>query len=270
VANGSTDSYDGAVGPYGGTNIKYNGDVTTNNPAAGSINIQSNGFIGGNVYYPKTGTSSTVTGSLSNVAGSITTNPANTTFVAVPTPAESALQWGYGTVNYVKPVTGNPPVFTLTDSTGTTTGATLASPIPGGVYVIKMDGQGDSIKLSGSGGITFAGSPYTIIYLEGNATMTGNGISNVSTRPSSLQFFGMPTCTNVKISGNSNFYGVVYAPQADITLNGGGSLGQAFGSLAGKTVNFSGNGTVLHYDESLRTMQGVIKSYNLYRWTQYK
>jgi choice-of-anchor A domain-containing protein len=136
------------------------------------------------------------------------------------------------------------------------------------VYVIKRDSQGRSIKMAGSDGITFNASSYTILYLEGTADIGGNGISNVSSRPSNLQIFGMPTCTAVKIAGNGNFHGVVYAPQADITLNGGGNLGAAYGSLAGKTVSFNGNGTFLHYDESLRQMTGVIRDYKLHSWTQ--
>jgi hypothetical protein len=36
------------------------------------------------------------------------------------------------------------------------------------------------------------------------------------------------------------------------------------------TVSFNGNGTVIHYDESLRNVGGMAAGYRLNSWTQIK
>jgi hypothetical protein len=267
VANGETDSYNGSLGPYSLVPHLQNGDIGTNNPAANSISVSSNGHVLGNVYYPPVGGSAATVTNSGTITGTIGPNPADTRFTPVPTPSESATQYNFASVTYLKPITTNPVTLTLTDSTGTSNLGTLAQPLQPGVYVIKKDAQGDSLKLSGQGGLAIQNYDFTILYLEGNADVTGNGISMTSTRPSNLQIYGMTTCTSVKIGGNGAFYGVVYAPQADIILNGAGSSGEVFGSLAGRQVSFSGNGTVIHYDESLRNLVGVIQRYRLSSWT---
>ena len=53
--------------------------------------------------------------------------------------------------------------------------------------------------------------------------------------------------TSVAITGNGNFYGAVYAPQASISVSGNGGV---YGALTGASVTVNGNGG-LHYDEAL-------------------
>lgn len=47
--------------------------------------------------------------------------------------------------------------------------------------------------------------------------------------------------------------GVVYAPNANISMNGGGNNGIVLGSMIGDTIGVTGNST-FHYDESLANL----------------
>ena len=84
-------------------------------------------------------------------------------------------------------------------------------------------------------------------------TMTG--------QPKSLFIYGTRTAEEAKtlgnqtfkISGNGSLSGVVYAPYADISANGGGNAGFIYGSLVGASLTFTGNDN-FYYDESLGEM----------------
>lgn len=258
VANGDTDSYKSTEGNYGTGPIYSNGDVATNSTAPGAISISSQGYVRGKAYYPK-GAPPTVVSGANKVSGGIGPNPADTTFLPIPNPPLDAV--------YLQPITGN----TVRRLDGTV----MPQPLAPGTYIVTASG-GNSISLTGNDTLNVGGTGQTIFYLAGNANIGGNGIVNATARPTNMLIYGMkpdaasgiPGCLDIDISGNGNFYGAVYAPQADITLNGGGARGSVYGSLAGKRVSFNGNGTIIHYDESLRELSGVIRAYQLNTWTQ--
>ncbi|MGQ9523978.1 MAG: DUF7305 domain-containing protein [Armatimonadota bacterium] len=232
VANGNTDSYNSLLGSYGGTNVGNEGSVYTNSSAPGSIYIGPNGEVRGNVYYPPGG-SPAVVDNKGSIVGSILESPAETAFVPFDVPA------------------GAVEIPAITKSTV----------LSGGTYVIRAN---PAIELKGNKSLTCLGP--VILYIDGNADIGGNGIVTAGNLPANLRIFGLPNCTRIDISGNGALYAAVYAPNADIDLNGAGSSGVVFGSLAGKTVSFQGNGTIIHYDEALRQVQGVVARYKVARW----
>jgi hypothetical protein len=74
----------------------------------------------------------------------------------------------------------------------------------------------------------------------GNLSLSGNGAVNPSQNPLSLQLYVYGgSKTTASLSGNGNFYGLVYAPNSDVSVSGNGVVS---GALAGRTVNISGNG----------------------------
>lgn len=83
----------------------------------------------------------------------------------------------------------------------------------------------------------------------GNFKVTGNGASlNKSGTAANLDILSNAS-GDVDISGNGfTFYGVVYAPRADISVSGNPKV---YGALLGKTVFVSGNNTKIHYDVTL-------------------
>lgn len=117
------------------------------------------------------------------------------------------------------------------------------------LYVRKTSYVPTGINIKG--GTTNAGT--IIMYQEsGTLDMSGNGIGGaVNNRPENFVYFGMPGVTAIIFSGNNSFVGVVYAPNAAMTLNGGGNSDGFIGSLIVKSVTMNGNNYNFHYDESL-------------------
>jgi hypothetical protein len=284
VANGNTDSYQsqylnangttttvpyGSLNPDGTVNIKHGGDVMTNNTAAGSLSVGSQGEIDGVAYYPRGGTDAVVSGA-SHVTGGAKPNPADTTFRDLPAipPVTTSYPPPAGYALYLQPYSGG----ALKTYPGN---VTLTQPLAPGTYVFKSSG-GNSINISGQDSLQIAGTGQTIFFLEGDLDIGGNGLVNTTNQPTNLIIYGMkaatgiPGCDTIDMHGNGAFHGAIYAPEADITLNGAGSSGVVFGSLSGKTVSINGNGTVIHNDESLRNVGGVVAGYRLNSWTQLK
>jgi hypothetical protein len=90
------------------------------------------------------------------------------------------------------------------------------------------------------------------IYLNGPTSMSiaGNTAVDASSRPENLNFYGLPSLASVTMSGSSSFVGTVYAPEASMTLNGGGSSNDFMGSLVVNTLTINGQYN-FHYDQSL-------------------
>lgn len=104
------------------------------------------------------------------------------------------------------------------------------------------------------------------IYVEGNFEVRGNdsSIVNPAGRPENLIVYGTgaddPSTSSDEtpiftLQGSTSFYGVVYAPEADIVLGGSGShKGEMFGAAVGLSVEFGG-GYQFHYDEDLANLE---------------
>jgi hypothetical protein len=133
--------------------------------------------------------------------------------------------------------------------------------INGDVTIIVTASAGSSaIDLAGQTSINITTGSSLKIYTEGNVSIAGNGVLNGGTtaatanQPKSFQIFGTRTSTGqtVKIAGNGVLSGVVYAPNADVTINGNGDV---MGSVVGNNITLTGN-AAFHYDESLADLDG--------------
>lgn len=138
------------------------------------------------------------------------------------------------------------------------------------------DGSQTYIEIYVTGDISFSGQAQWIvqpgvtakIYFKGNVDVQGNGILNSNNQPSDLQLFGIQPSDgspkSVNLGGNGQIISAVYAPDHDVTINGGGTNGHVFGSVVGRSVTMTGV-TNLHYDERLATI-GVINNYKIVSW----
>jgi hypothetical protein len=100
------------------------------------------------------------------------------------------------------------------------------------------------------GGITNSGS-LEVYQVSGSGSLTGN-ITVDSNRPENFYYFGLPGVTAVTFGGTTSFIGVIYAPEAALTLNGGGNNIGVVGASITKTIRMNGHYN-FHYDESLGT-----------------
>lgn len=115
---------------------------------------------------------------------------------------------------------------------------TRAIEMPPGTYYVK-----DFIV---KGESQFHVSGPTTIYVTGNLERSGGTMVNNNTQlPANLQF--LMTGGTAKVTSNNDFYGVIYAPNTPVTLDGDSDW---FGAVVGKTLTMTGSGWA-HYDESL-------------------
>ncbi len=108
------------------------------------------------------------------------------------------------------------------------------------------------------------------IYFAGNVAIAGRGIVNGDNQPGNLLLYGIKpppnTSQSVSLGGNAQLSAALYAPNADVQINGSGSNGEVSGSIVGKTVVMTGV-TNLHYDEALGD-GGLINNYSIVSWVE--
>jgi Immunoglobulin domain len=92
----------------------------------------------------------------------------------------------------------------------------------------RSTGTGDSISLSGQG-----------------------SIANYNQYAGALTIRGLPSCSSIDFGGPASFVGCIYAPEANLSLGGGGSDTYDFiGALTVNNLNFGGH-VNFHYDEAV-------------------
>ena len=144
---------------------------------------------------------------------------------------------------------------------------TLAGNPDGSPTYIEIHVTGD-ISVSGGAQVVVQPGVSATIYFDGNIDVSGVGIINSNNQPNDLHLYGVQPIDSsnrtVHLGGNGSITATVYAPNADITINGGGSSGHVFGSIVGKTVTMTGV-TNLHYDEASGA-SGMINNYKIVSW----
>jgi hypothetical protein len=225
-------AYDSTI--YSGTN----GDIAA---VTGIVNL-GNHTIGGDLFL---GTEAVF--ERGNVLGTIYTDW-NMTFPDALLPAQDA----DGNTIAWTPAPGDATAHTFTTSGHyiiSDNGSIIVNP---GVQV-TLDIRQTSYNPSGlniQGGATNAG---TVIMYQGSGSLNLGGNASggaINNRPENFVYYGLPNVTSITLGGSSTFVGVIYAPQANMTLNGGGSGMNYSGSLIVKSVTVNGH-YYLHYDTSL-------------------
>ena len=220
--------------------------IGTNSTASGAITAKTGVTIDGDVVVGVGGDAGTVIDSKAEAAISGQTYPS---LIKNKTPA----------IKVPKALLEMPSSGTITESTTISTSATydginLLGADPNGTSTITIDGKveiyvlGDIILGNGDEIQILPGSTLTI-YLAGNLTIdNGGSINNLTMDAKALKIYGLDTCTSIDFKNSADFYGAIYAPEADILLRNGA---QVYGAMVGKTFtqDVSGN---FHYDMSLR------------------
>jgi len=285
----SSDSWNSHINGLS-TNGTYNSSLTSSNGDVGSINGVvniGNHTIEGNLYL---GPNATYTSGTNQITGTIYYDY-NIQFpdVTLPTTDTNGNSISWQTVptsyTYATNITssghGANTVYT-TNITATATGHTITST---GYYTVNdsaditvnpgvtvtLDVKTNSFtpnNVNLNGGMTNSGS--VVIYQEsGSISLAGNsGGGAVNGRPENFVVFGMTNVTSITLSGNSSFIGAVYAPEATLTLNGGGNANNLQGSVIVNSVTLNGHYD-FHYDLALANwILGVNRGYIPVSWQE--
>lgn len=123
--------------------------------------------------------------------------------------------------------------------------------ILGHVTLILTAASGtDAISVTGNASILIPDGSSLTVYTEGNVKIAGRGVGNDNVQPISFQLWGTNTSNAghaIDVAGNGALKAVVYAPHADVKVNGNGDV---MGSLVARNITFVGN-AAFHYDEAL-------------------
>jgi hypothetical protein len=253
----------GYVGPYGTANGTINPayvtyDFTTSFPDASAP------------------TNSSIT--LSAISGATSLPRAGDSGVSVTSSGVTTTTYYYN-VSTIG-LSGNGDILTIGGSSTSTSKVNVV------ITLTNPPGATD-VAITGKGGITIAKNATLAMYAPGNVSIAGNGITNgtydpssalsstnTPNQPSAFQFYGTETAAQatangdqtISISGNGVLSGVVYAPNANISMNGGGNSGQVLGAMVGNSVSVTGN-SAFHYDTSLASL-GSSGLWSLSKWRE--
>ena len=87
------------------------------------------------------------------------------------------------------------------------------------------------------------------LYFDGDVNANNSsGINNESKVPSNVKIYGTGTNQKVDLKNSSDLYAVVYAPNADMTVN---NSGEAYGSFITESFELKNSGEV-YYDKALK------------------
>lgn len=121
------------------------------------------------------------------------------------------------------------------------------------------------VKLNAQASIQISPNSRLILFLgTENTQLNGTGMVNASGSATNCIIYGTPQCKQLEINGSAQFVGYVYAPYADITLNGNSDSSGAF---VGASFQINGN-MGLHYDESLSGPQSAGTLYRVASWQE--
>jgi hypothetical protein len=271
----TTDSFD-SMDPAHSTNGLYyapwrkaNGDVAS----TGNIIPVQNADIMGTLFTGPTGTYTIgangsvgdlgwVLGGSKGVQPGHFKNDFNMDFPDVLPPYQIGLNLGGGTIN------GTNYAIVLGNGNYMNTGANGVSIknnetiLVTGVARLYVTGNFD--MQNGSTMIIASGASLEL-YVGGATTTiaTLNNAGNCAT----FNYFGLPGNTSVTLAGNDIFLGSIYAPNAALSMSGGGNNTIDYqGACAVNTISMNGHFN-MHFDENLRR-KGPVRGYQITSWTE--
>ena len=107
----------------------------------------------------------------------------------------------------------------------------------------------DGIILGNSAEVQIDNDSSLILYLGGNFEgKNASTFNNLTKDTKNLQIYCLDSCENMIFKNSSDFYGVIYAPNADILMNNSANL---YGSVVARSFDQM-NSSTFYYDASLR------------------
>jgi len=124
------------------------------------------------------------------------------------------------------------------------------------------------IQLTGQGCIVIGPKGSLRLYMGGaEAKIAGRGAINKTGLAYKFIYYGLDSNTSLDISGNGEFVGCIYAPNADLFLRGGGNNTEDFiGASVTRSVKMYGHFN-FHYDEDL-SRRGPRSRYTVTSWNE--
>jgi hypothetical protein len=136
--------------------------------------------------------------------------------------------------------------------------------ILGDVTLILTAATGTALDVTGNASIVVPVGSSLVVYVEADLKIAGNGLGNANSRPATCLIWGTSISAagqSIQVAGNGALKAAIYAPNADVKINGNGEI---MGAIVGRVITFVGNAN-FHYDESLANF-GDNTPFGVTRW----
>ncbi|MEO5959160.1 MAG: hypothetical protein ABIY47_01040 [Opitutaceae bacterium] len=232
-SSGSAGSTSVAVGSVAVNNADIWGFVSVGSSSSSAVSVGSNGTIA--PYGSPQGTVDTT-----RIATDFTTN-----LDVDPSPATGT--WIVGSFPATIGTAGSTTVYRYAGD------ITSSFQVLGNVTLILTGTSGDVVRMTGGDTLTIATNSSLNLYATAGLKFNGNGITNLTNQAKNLQIWGTGGASqDIEVGGGPYFKGVIYAPNADVTLHGNPDV---MGSIVANNIDVMGNAK-FHYDESLADLGG--------------
>jgi choice-of-anchor A domain-containing protein len=233
----------------GGTLICYNCNIDdknlqvgTNSILADSLDIKSGAIVNGDAVIGVGGEPDVV---ISDTSGGIKGNtyimPKEHELPQITVPESLASLPSGGTINSNKTISSSAKYDKI--DLGNSKIITIDGEVS--LYIIGDITLDNSAELR----ITDANDVSLALFVGGNIEIKNSGvINNLSEDATKLKIYGLESCQSLILKNGSDFYGAIYAPNADVVMMNSGDM---FGSVIAKSVD-QRNSSTFHYDVSLR------------------
>jgi len=251
--NTYTDSYNSDLGAYDPDNAGDSGDIGTNATNLWDVVLLNNTVVNGDAttgygsdpeYVIQLKNSADITGDMQTL-----TEPK--LLPAYPAP--------FLTERGVFSLDNNAEPVTITESgtyTGFTMGANTKVTISGDVTLYV---NGDFTMNSNSILEILPDSSLELVLGNGTFTQSSNTeVNNLTQDPKNLAIMGTAEFKNMIWRANTEFYGVIYTPEATVDFASNGDL---YGSIVADYLSIASEAG-FHYDESLRTWDKYVSQTN--------
>jgi len=225
-----TDSFDSAEGSYSPSTAGERGSICSDGPVnvGGNSVVRGDALAGKGQPLPDIDGTAIITGDVGNRLTPLSLPPVDASAAAANNDNDTAPPVWQGQ-SWRDPI-GHNGDFSLN--------AGEVYNLPPGTYYLR--------NVTLNGGSTLNVSGLTKIYITGTLRREGGCFVNNNTQlAKNLQI--NVTGDIVDVTSDNPFYGVIYAPQSRVTVNGNADL---FGAIVGQTLKINGSGGA-HYDESL-------------------
>lgn len=245
--NGDIASNAGIANTIAGGNADIYGHVATG--PGGTVSIGPNGFVGTTDYHPDGVVQEDRVGHSMSVDLPTLTSPFAGGINKGDINGSDTLSGGNGS-----------PVDYLASSIFLSNSETLR--FTSGYSRVHVTGN---LHVTGNATIIVDDGAKVEFYVDGSVNIAGNGIVNNNNKADTFQLYVSGSVT-VSVSGNGQFVGVIYAPNSDVSLSGGGTGGTIVGSVVGNSITLDGH-LDFHYDEALRK-DGPTRGWSVVAWEE--
>lgn len=249
-SGGTVDSYDSRLGDYSVQTPTFSAIISSSSTSTSSATVQlTNAQIKGYVATLSTGPSystsarligPTTPGTTKIDSSRISTSPYQPVFSEIVPSASTILPSGTASVGSASDTT---PALYYASEISLNGNQTLT--INGPVTIVVAG----NFSISNSARIRIATTGSLTLHVDGDISIGGNGIENLTKLPKNLAIFSTTNpYDSFTMATNQTFYGVIYTPVSSFTISNSQTI---YGAIVAKQVTFSAS-PVIHYDVALR------------------